>query len=174
MTTSQRVLAAAFLVPVLTALGACSGSVSTGGYDPDDVAEQVQEAQAKAIPDLEVTDASCPDDSEPEEGGTTECTVAIDGVEAAYTVTFTEVTDDNVNFDIEPTQAIVSVASTVEAYQAELEKQGFADVEVDCGDAGVVVQDPGTTFTCELTQDGSTFERTVTIDDLDGNITFEF
>lgn len=173
MTIAQRVLAAA-LLPLLPVLAACSASVSTGsGYDADAVAEQVQEAQEEATPDLDVTDPSCPD-SEPEEGGTIECTIAIDGVEAPYTVTFTEVTDDGVDFDIEPAQAIISVASTVELYQAELEKQGYTDVEVDCGDAGVVVQDPGTTFTCELTQDGSTFEREVTIDDIDGNVTIEY
>jgi hypothetical protein len=172
VTTLQRVLAAAVLVPVLTA---CSASVSTGGYDPDDVAEQVQKAQADATPDLEVTDASCPDDSEPEkEGDTTECTVAIDGVEATYLVTFTEVTDDGVKFDIEPAAAIVSVAKTIEAFQDEIEKQGFADVVVDCGEAGVVVQEVGSTFTCDLTAEGTTIEGTVTIEDVDGNVSLEF
>lgn len=176
MTTIQRVLAAAILAPALTALAACSGSVSTGsGYDPDDVAEQVQKAQAEAVPDLEVTDASCPDDSEPEKkGDTTECTVKIDGVEAAYTVTFTEVSDDGVNFDIEPAQAIVSVASTVEAFKNEIEKQGFPDADVDCGEAGVVVQEVGSTFTCDLTAEGTTIEGLVTIEDIDGNVTLEF
>lgn len=176
MTTIQRVLSAAVLVPVLTALAACSGSVSTGsGYDPDDVAEQVQKAQADATPDLEVTDASCPDDSEPEkDGDTTECTVEIDGVEATYLVTFTDVSDDGVKFDIEPAEAIVSVAKTVELFQGEIAKQGFPDAEVDCGEAAVVVQEVGSTFTCDLTADGTTIEGTVTIDDVDGNVTIEF
>ena len=174
MIIAQRVLAAAFLVPALIGLAACSGSVSTGSdYDADAVAEQIQKAQAEQTPDLEVTGESCPDESEPEKGDTTECTVEIDGVEAAYTVTFTEVTDEGVKFDIAPVQAIVSVQATVEAYQAELEKQGYADVEVDCGDAGVVVQEVGSTFTCQLSQGESSFERTVTIDDIDGNVTFE-
>ena len=176
MTTIQRVLAAAVLAPFLTALAACSASVSTGsGYDPDDVAEQVQKAQADATPDLEVTDASCPEDSEPDKkGDTTECTVDIEGVEATYLVTFTEVSDDGVKFDIEPAEAIVSVAKTVELFKGEIEKQGFADPVVDCGDAAVVVQEVGSTFTCDLTAEGTTIEGTVTIEDVDGNVTIEY
>ncbi|GAA4366092.1 hypothetical protein GCM10023146_08820 [Nocardioides caricicola] len=174
VTTAQRVLAAALLVPALTVLGACSASVSTGGYDPDDVAKQVQEAQEDVTPDLDVTDASCPDESEPEEGDTTECTVEIDGVEAAYTVTFTEVTDDGVNFEVEPVLPIVLVATVVETFQTSIEEQGFSGVEVDCGEAGVVVQEVGSTFTCDLTADGATVEGTVTIDDADGNVSIEY
>ncbi len=44
-------------------LGACSASVSTGsddGYDADKIAEQVQAAQEKVTPDLDVTDPTCP------------------------------------------------------------------------------------------------------------------
>ncbi len=172
-TTTLAALAAAVLLPV--SLTACSGEVSVGGggYDPDDVAAKVQEAQEKATPDLDVTDATCPDD-EPEKGGTIECTIAIDGVEAPYSVTFTRVDDDGVNFDVAPAKAIVSTDKAAGAITAQLEKAGYPGVEVDCGDAGVIVQDPKTTFTCDLTDtDGTTSQATVTIDDLDGNVHFE-
>ena len=167
-------LAAAAAVLVLPfALAACSGSVSVGsGYDPKDVASEVQKAQEKATPDLDVADATCPDD-DPQEGSSIECTVSIDGVEAPYTVTFTTVDDNGVKFDIAPAKAIVSVTKTVDAISAELEKAGYSGVDVNCGDASVVVQDPGTTFTCDLAQGGTTSQATVTIKDLDGNISFE-
>ncbi|WP_036507847.1 DUF4333 domain-containing protein [Nocardioides sp. URHA0020] len=98
--TLCRALGATLLVPALLALGACSGSVSvdTGGYDAADVAEQVQQAQEKATPDLDVTDATCPDDSKPKKGASIECTIKIEGVQAPYAVTFTTVTDDDVKF----------------------------------------------------------------------------
>lgn len=174
LTKPAAALAPSLLLTLTLALTACSGEVSVGGsgYDPDDVAAQIQEAQEKETPDLEVGDASCPDD-EPEEGSTIECTISIDGVEAPYEVTFTAVDDDGAEFDIAPARAIISVETTVEAIAAEFEKQGFPDVTVDCGEAGVVVDDPGATFTCEVTDEAEgSVTATVTIEDLEGNISF--
>jgi hypothetical protein len=176
ITTKRAALAAALLVPVLTGLGACSASVSAGsdsGYDADAVAKQLQKAQAEASPDYEVSDATCPADADPEEGDSIECTVSVAGVESPYTVTFTEVTSDGTKFDIIATHAIVSVEETVASIRAQLDKQGFTDVDVDCGDAAVVIQEPDTTFTCTLTEGTDTFDATVTIKDLEGNIHFK-
>jgi hypothetical protein len=171
ITAKLAALAAAVVLPAT--LAACSAEVSAGGYDPDDVADRIQEAQEEATPDLDVSDATCPDD-EPEEGATIECTVAIDGVEAPYTVTFTSVDDDGAKFDIAPARAIVSTEKTVDAIAGEFEKQGFPGVEVDCGEKAVIVDDPGSVFTCDVSQEGSPpVKATVTIEDLDGNISFE-
>ncbi|MGB0099250.1 MAG: DUF4333 domain-containing protein [Nocardioides sp.] len=173
MRPPHKPVAAAASAALAILLTACSVSVgSGGGYDPDDVAERVQEAQEEATPDLEVTDPSCPDDGEPAEGDAIECTVTIAGVEAPYTVTFTSVDDDGARFDIAPAQAIVSTEKAVAAIAAELDKQGVAGVEVDCGEAAVLVQEPATTFTCALTRGVRSSELTVTINDVDGNISF--
>ena len=103
-------------------------------YDSDAVAAKVQKAQEKATPDLDVSDASCPDDSEPEEGASIECTVTIEGVDAPYTVTFTTVTDDDVKFDIAPAQAIISTDKVVEyLVQEATDQQGIEAPEADCG-----------------------------------------
>ncbi|MCW2773665.1 MAG: hypothetical protein JWN91_1991 [Nocardioides sp.] len=170
--TKRAALAAALLVPVLSAVGACNASVSTGsGYDADAVAKQVQKAQQDATPDLEVTDATCPGDADLEKGATIDCSVAIDGVKAPYTVTVTSVEDGHAKFEIAPAQAIVSVAKTVEIIQAQMEKQGLAGVTVDCGGVAVVVQDPQTSFTCTLTKGDQSQDVTVAIEDLDGNVT---
>lgn len=169
---ARRTLAAIATLPFVLAVGACSASVSTGGYDPDEVAKQVQKAQEDVTPDMDVTDPTCPDD-DPEEGATIECTVTIEGVEAPYSVTFTEVTDDNAKFDIEPAQAIISTDKVVDFLQGQLEDQGLGDLGVDCGDAAVLVQDPDTTFECTLGQGADAQVVTLRVTDLDGNVTVE-
>jgi hypothetical protein len=172
--TFRRALIAAAIAPTLFALGACSGSVSVGGgYDPADVADQVQKAQEKATPDLEVADASCPDDSKPKEGAAIECTITIAGVEAPYTVTFTTVTDDDVKFDIAPAQAIISTDKVVDYLVQEATDQGLADPTADCGEAAVLVQDPDTTFTCTLYVGEDAQDVTLRVKDLDGTVALE-
>ncbi len=169
--TKRAALAAALLVPVLAAFGACQASVSTGsGYDADAIAKQVQEAQEKAAPGLDVTDATCPDDADVKKGASIECTVVVAGVEAPYTVTFTSVDGDDAKFDIVPTKAIVSVDEVVASIQDQVTGQGLTNVTVDCGAAAVVVQDPQTSFTCTLTHGDQTQPVTVEIKDLDGNV----
>jgi hypothetical protein len=172
--TLRRALSAAAIAPVLLALGACSGSVSTGGgYDPADVADQVQKAQQDATPDLDVSDAVCPDDSKPKEGGTIECTVTIEGVDAPYTVTFTTVTDDNVKFDIAPAQAIISTQKVMDYLVQEATDQGLGDAEADCGEDAVLVQDPDTTFGCTLYFGEESQDVTLRVKDLDGTVALE-
>ena len=171
----RRALSAAAIIPTLFALGACSGSVSVGGggYDPDDVATEVQKAQEKATPDLDVSAASCPDDSEPEEGASIECTVTIEGVDAPYTVTFTTVTDDDVKFDIAPAQAIISTDKVVEYLVQQATDQGIEAPEADCGEELILVQDPDTTFTCTLYMGDETQDVTLRVKDLDGTVALE-
>jgi hypothetical protein len=171
----RRALTAAAIAPALFALGACSGSVSvdTGGYDPADVADQVQKAQEKVTPDLDVADASCPDDSEPEEGASIECTASIEGVDAPYTVTFTTVTDDDVKFDIDPAQAIISTDKVVDYLVQEAADQGIEAAEADCGEDAVIVQDPDTTFGCTLYMGDETQDVTLRVKDLDGTVALE-
>jgi Domain of unknown function (DUF4333) len=174
-TKLRRALTAAAIAPVLLVLGACSGSVSvgSGGYDPDDVAAQVQKAQEEVTPDLEVTDAGCPDDSDPEEGAEMECTVSIEGTEAPYTVTFTTVTDDDVEFDIAPARAIISTDKVVDFLVQEAADQGLEAAQADCGEAAVIVQDPDTTFGCTIHLGEETQDVTLRVKDLDGTVALD-
>lgn len=171
----RRALTAAAIAPALFALGACSGSVSvdSGGYDPADVADQVQKAQEKVTPDLDVADATCPDDSDPEEGASIECTVTIEGVDAPYTVTFTTVTDDDVKFDIDPAQAIISTDKVVDYLVQEATDQGIEAAEADCGEVAIIVQDPDTTFGCTLYMGEETQDVVLRVKDLDGTVALD-
>jgi hypothetical protein len=172
--TPTKRAALALLVPVLSVLG-CNASVSVGsGYDADAVAEQVQKAQQEAVPGLDVTDATCPEDADMEKGEELDCSVVIDGVTAPYLVTITSVEDGHAKFHIEPDQAIVSVEKAIAIIEKEVAAQGFDGVAVDCGDAAVIVQDPHTSFPCTLSKGDRTQDVTVEIDDLDGNVTISF
>ncbi|MBZ5736940.1 hypothetical protein [Nocardioides mangrovi] len=173
----RRALAAAVVVPALLALGACKAEVSAGGgYDPDDLAAQVQAEQEKVTPDLDVTDPTCEDvDGNPSEGDTIDCSVSIDGVEAPYVVTLTAADDDGLKFHLEPAQAIVSTDKVESGLEDQFTQQGF-DVDVDCGGASVIVDDPGSVFLCTVAQDGveQTKKVTVTIKDIDGNVGIDY
>ena len=173
LVTRLRALA---LVPVLLALGACSGSVSAGsdgGYDADKVAAEVQKAQEKVTPDLEVADATCPEDADPEEGTVLDCSVTIDGVEAPYAVTITSIDDGKAKFSLEPTKAIISAAAAVGFIEDQAEQQGLGDATAECGDAAVIVQDPQTTFPCTLTNGEQVQDITLLIEDLDGTVSID-
>ena len=171
-----RVALGAALVPLLLAVGACSGSVSVGtdkNYDADKVAEQVQQAQQKVTPDLDVTDATCPDDVDLKKGTDFECTVSIAGVEAPYTVTITEVGDSSAHYDIAPAKAIISVDAAVGFLQDQADQQGLTGVTIECGDAEIIVQDPQTTFPCTLTNGGQVQDIVLLIKDLDGTVSID-
>lgn len=166
---TRRALAAA-LVPALLTLAACS---SDSGYDGAKIADQVKQAQEKETPDLEITDASCPDVAEPAKGSSVSCTLKVAGVEAPYDVTFTSVSGDKAEFDIKSTQAIILVSKVVDYLESQATDQGLEGVTADCGEAAVIVQDPQTTFPCTLTMGEQTQDVTVRIKDLDGTVTVE-
>jgi hypothetical protein len=171
--TRLRALA---LVPVLLALGACSAHVSAGsdnGYDADKIAAEVQKAQEKVTPDLEVSDPTCPDDADLKKGTVIDCSVTIAGVEAPYAVTVTSAEDGHAKFHIDPAKAIISVDAAVGFIEDQAEQQGLTGVTAECGDEAIIVQDPQTTFPCTLTNGQHVQDISLLIDDLDGTVSFD-
>ncbi|GAW51124.1 MULTISPECIES: DUF4333 domain-containing protein [unclassified Nocardioides] len=171
--TRLRALA---LVPVLLALGACSAGVTAGsddGYDADEIAAEVQKAQEKVTPDLEVSDATCPEDADLEEGAVIDCSVSIAGVKAPYEVTVTSLEDGHAEFDLAPAKAIISVDAAVGFLEDQAEQQGLTGVTVECGDAAIIVQDPQTTFPCTLTNGDHVQDISLLIKDLDGTVSID-
>ena len=162
--------------PVPLPLAACSGSVSVGSdpqYDADKVAAEVQSAQEKVTPDLDVTDPTCPDDVDVKEGATFECTITIAGVEAPYTVTISDVGDTSAHFDIAPAKAIIYVDAAVGFLQDQADRAGSEGVTIECGDAAIIVQDPQTTFPCTLTNGGQVQDIALLIKDIDGTVSID-
>lgn len=136
------------------------------------VAKEVQKVQVKATPDFDVSGGVCPEDAEMKKGTVIECTIEIEGTEAPYSVTFTEVGDDSAHFDILPAKAIISTATVVEFLQQNAVDQGLGKVEVDCGDA-ILVQDPESTFVCTMTRGDAAQDITMLIEDIDGKVSIQ-
>lgn len=169
--TRTRAALATLALTALATLTACSSEPT---YDADQIADKVVSEQKKITPDLEVTDGTCEEDVPLEVDEVIGCTVDIDGVEARYDVTITAVEDDQARYSFEPAEAIISVQAVVDLIQGQLAKEDLHGVDVDCGDTAVRVEEPGSTFTCELSLDGQTQEATVTVNDASGNVRVDF
>lgn len=170
MTRTRAALATTSLL-ALAALSACSSEPT---YDAEEIAAKVVAEQEKVTPDLEVADGTCEEDVPLEVDEVIGCTVSIAGVEAPYDVTVTSLEEERANYRIEPAKAVISVEAVKGALTAELEKQGVTGAEVDCGEDAIRVEDPGTTFTCTMSLGGRSREATITVQDLQGNIGYEF
>lgn len=165
---------AASVTLTLVALAAGAACSTEPTYDADELAAKVVTEQEEVTPDLEVVEGSCEEDVPLEVDEVIGCTVLIDGVEAPYDVTVTALEDDSARYEISPARAIISVQAVVDALRAELEGQGVSGVAVDCGADAVRVEDPDTSFTCGLALGGRTREATITVQDLQGNVRYEF
>jgi hypothetical protein len=176
ITRTRAALAAAIIVPVLSALSACSASVSAGSddeYDAESVAQMVQDQQQKVTPDLDVADASCPEGVDLKVGEEFRCTVSVAGVEAPYTVTITEVGDTSAHYELAPAKAIIGVDAVIAFLRDQAQAQGLADAEIDCGPEKILVADPQTTFDCTLSTATADQVVTVLIEDLEGNVSLQ-
>lgn len=162
------------LASVVTAsclvLASCS---SDPELDIAAVEEKLVSEQEATSPDLEVGEASCPNEVTPEEGATFECTVDVEGVDAPYTVTVTglEDGDDSAHFEFEPSRPIIDVSKVVEFIRSQL-NEGVGDVEVACGDEAVIVTDVGSTIDCSVSDGTTTEDVQILVKDLQGTVEF--
>lgn len=178
-TTTPRRLRGVLLCAIAGAavlLSGCSFDLSFGGGGPDlgEVEDKLVEEQKKVSPHLEVGEATCPDEVEVEEGAEFECTVEIEGVEAAYVVTLTDVNEDEerVNFHSEPARPIIDVSAVTEFLRGNLNEQS-QDAEVDCGDEAVVVTDVGATIDCTVSDERGSETVSLVVKNLQGDVGFE-
>lgn len=166
------------LVAVTLSVSACGSSSGSDdqnsggpdGYDATTLARQIRNEQQTKIPDVKVTDETCPEKPKVAKGATFECTVSIGGVKAPYAVRINSITDSKVNYAFRPAKAIVSIAKAEQFLKDQLAAQNMAGVEVTCPKAPVVVQAPGTTFPCTLAKGGETQRVAIAIKDIDGKI----
>ena len=162
--TVRRAALTCALLPLLAALGACS---SGAGYDGDAIAQKIHDEQVKKTPDLDVSDATCPEEAEPAKGEVVECTIEIEGVEAPYSITFKS--GDGGAYTITPAKAIITTVPVVEALKKDAADQDLGEVEVDCGET-ILVQEVDSTFVCTMSQGQATQDVTMVVDDLDGTV----
>lgn len=154
-------------------LAGCSGSVSIGSSDQLDTAKlenTLTEASQNAFPAFSVGNAQCPDDVKLEAGGTFTCTVDVEGQPLRFDVTQD---DEKGNVSYVKAQAALDTVKLEASLTGQIKEQTGVDVTVACPGDKVLVKDVGATFPCDATAaDGTTTVVTVTVDDLDGNISF--
>jgi hypothetical protein len=155
-------------------LSGCSFEFSAGGPDLSEVEQKLVEEQKKVTPDLEVGGASCPDEVEVEEGAKFECTVEIEGVEAPYSVTLTDVNEEEerVNFHSEPAKPIIDMSLVTEFVRGNLNEQSQG-ANVDCGDEAVLVSEVGGTIECTVSDETGSETVSLVVKNLQGDIGFE-
>lgn len=157
------VAVAVVAVAVVGAAGCGSSSDPVGEAE-----EGIAAALAERLEAADVT-VSCPDDADLDDGSNLACDVTVDGA-PPQTVPFAIGSGGAVS----PAVAVIPT-SAVEAYLvSELTTAAEGEVEVDCGDAALVLHDVGETFGCtvERVTDGAGFEVTVEVRSLDGSVTY--
>jgi hypothetical protein len=117
-------------------------------------------------------DVSCPAGVVIQQGATSTCNAVLDGQQLEFTVTQA---DAEGNVDFAPTSAVLDVAKLQTETAQQFGAQKGGTWSADCGAAGraYLVQPVGATFGCTFTSStGDTSPFTVTVSDLDGNISW--
>ncbi|MGH9026768.1 MAG: hypothetical protein ACRDWD_11745 [Acidimicrobiia bacterium] len=150
------------IAPVLMAALVSFACGDDGGSgDPSD---QVTKVVEQAFPSADVS-ASCPDDA----SGSFDCDVTVGSQQVKVPV-------EDVDGTAEVKAALVNLGDTERRIETEYDQQNGVAVSAECGDKpdeAVLVDKPGATFTCSIEQsDGSTSQVTVTVENLDGKVSF--
>jgi hypothetical protein len=148
----------------------CSSAKLGHTLDTAGAARQIARdlAQATRLPAPHV---HCPRHVDVAVGAAFDCTTALAGQPV---VVHAVLTDDGGRFQITPGAAIVIVSQAVGAIKAQVERaQAGGPSTVDCGPRPVLVRSPGETFSCTASAGGVSRAITVTVTDLNGDVTFE-
>lgn len=156
---SRKIVVGAVLTTAL--LGVACSDDDGGNADPSD---QVTTLVEQVVPNADVS-ASCPDDA----GGTFDCDVTVGSQQVTVPV-------EDVNGTVELKDAVVNLGDTERKIETKYNEQEGVAVSAECGDNpddAVLVGKVGATFTCDIDQsDGATSTLTVTIDNLDGKVSY--
>jgi Domain of unknown function (DUF4333) len=154
-----------------TALGACGTTVIDMNKLSKAITENVEGALAD---DAEVGAVSCPKSSDVKvkAGGTFECSIKVDGQQGRLEITQN---DDKGNVKFEPLDAFLIVSKLEAEITSGIKDQAGVDAKVDCGTNGkaTLIKAPGDVFTCSAAAEAETRDVKVTVEDTDGNITWE-
>lgn len=158
---------------VLLALSACSVSLGAGSkYDAGAVEEFLATSQEGNTGDLAIGEATCPEDVDVVEGVEVECTLEIGGQAAPYTITLTDVDEDEISVNAIQAKAIIPVASAEQFVTDNLDESA-AGATVDCSESEdpLILADPGDKIPCVLTLGSDTQTLELNVTDVEGNIT---
>ncbi|MFN8168752.1 MAG: DUF4333 domain-containing protein [Candidatus Nanopelagicales bacterium] len=193
---------ATVLVALSLAVAGCSGSVSIGTTSETPSASPSTSTSASGSPSPQTTAVAegtldqnvlaqaissnlsdslgadvavsvvCPAGVAIKKGATSECTAQVDGQQLGFTVTQAD-TEGNVDFAA--TAAVLDVVKLQTQTAEQYGQQKGGTWTADCGSAGkaFLVQAVGASFDCTFTSSsGDTKPYTVTVKDLDGNVSW--
>jgi Domain of unknown function (DUF4333) len=162
----ERLLARSLLVAVATAGIAVAGCSFSSNQEKTvakaDVADQIS-AKVNEKAGHKPQSVSCPDDLKATVGASLDCQMTDDGQTYGVNVTVTSVEGDKVNFDIVETVNKNDVAKSI---SDQLTQQFGRTPDVTCPDD--LKGDVGATTRCQLTDQGTTYGVTVTVNSVDG------
>jgi uncharacterized RDD family membrane protein YckC len=165
------------LVAVLLALSAYYASVTgTAAWTID--AARIEDGLGRdlkeKLPGLRVGGVACPEGIKPVEGATFQCTAEVEGAQAPFTVTVSEVDASEGTFhtDWKPTKAILVIDQAVTYLKSRVQDQA-PNATVDCGTAPVQVVEIGGAIECIISEGSNRLVVRGVVQDADGNVRFE-
>ncbi len=165
----RRGSAAALLV-VLTACGGTASHANPARkLNQAQVELQVVLKAKERSPRLIVGKATCPPGVTARVGETFVCSVEIEGQQARYTVTISEILGDQAQFDVKPAQAIVDLSNVTDFIRSRLDDH-WKTAKIDCGQSKVRLADTGATIDCTIFDGATTRYIQAVVEDRDGAV----
>ena len=165
------------LVAVLLALSAYYASATgTAAWtiDPARIEDAIGRDLKERLPGLRVGGVACPEGIRTVEGATFQCTAEVEGAQAPFRVTVSEVDASEGAFktDWKPTKVMVEIGQVVKYLKSRLQDQA-PNATVDCGTAPVRVVEVGGAIECIISEGSNRLVVRGVVKDLDGNMRFE-
>lgn len=125
-------------------------------------------------PGLPVGAVACPEAIKIVEGATFQCTVEMEGVQAPFSVTVTDVdaSAGTFNTDWKPTKAILVIDPIVKHLKSRLQNQA-PNATVDCGTAPVRIVEVGSAIECTISEGSNRLVVRGVVEDVNGSVRFE-
>jgi hypothetical protein len=165
------------LVAVLLALSAYYASVTGNAawtIDPATVEDAVGRDLKEKLPGLRVGGVACPEGIKTVEGATFQCTAEVEGVQAPFSVTVTELDagEGTFNTNWKPIKAILVIDQAVTYLKSRVQDQA-PNATVDCGAAPVRVVEVGGAIECTISEGSDRLVVRGVVQDVEGTVRFE-
>jgi hypothetical protein len=158
---TARVLGALLAGTVLTACG------DEPGLDTAAVEAYLVESQEKTFGDLEVDDASCPDQAL-QDGMTLPCTLGVAGTDVPYRVRLRDVHSSEVRVDV-ALDAVVLLGQEIEGFVVSMLPEDFSSAQVTC-EHDVIVAEVGDSVECTVSSGAQTTPVALVVEDEQGHV----
>ncbi len=162
-------------VPPPTSLSPAATAVAVGALDQNKLAAAILGTLRTRLGDEVTVAATCPADVALEKGATSRCGATIEGQLLVYTVTQT---DGEGGVDFAPASAVIDIRAlegrAAQQYAGQLGGSWTADCDTGAREHDYLVRGVGSKIGCAFTSsDGTSTTFRVTVNDLDGNVSWQ-